>query len=85
MNAQILVDHQLKLIDGVGNIHTATWAQPENTHENSLHRKLLTTEAHIRERQANDSLLVPVELCPQVIAEPHQPRQLSLLVDKVAC
>jgi hypothetical protein len=51
---------------------------------NALHRKLLTTEARIRERQADDSFLVPEKLCLQVLPKPQQPHQLGLMFDKVA-
>ena len=53
--------------------------------ENSLHRKLLTTKARIHESQTYDSFLDPVKLCLRVLAKPQQPRQLGLVINKVAC
>ena len=53
--------------------------------ENSLHRKLPTTKARVRQRRADDAFLVPGDLCLQVTAELHRPRQLGLLMNKVCC
>jgi len=52
--------------------------------ENSLHRKLLTTKARIHVSQTDNAFLDPVKLCLRVFAKPKQPRQLGLVIDKVA-